>query len=97
MTIAAFLMSCTTTLGWWGISTWVPPYVASVAAKQGLTAAQWASFAGMTYNAGAVLGYVGFGFCADVWGRKPVAITWFAMALILTPVLFLWTHGWACC
>ena len=30
-TIFAFLMSLTTTLAWWGISTWVPPYVGSVA------------------------------------------------------------------
>ena len=29
-------MSLTTTLAWWGISSWVPPYVASVAAKSGL-------------------------------------------------------------
>ncbi len=33
LTIAAFLMSTTTTLGWWGISTWVPAYVSSVAAE----------------------------------------------------------------
>jgi hypothetical protein len=38
-------MSTATTLGWWGISTWVPPYVASVAARQGLPAARWASLA----------------------------------------------------
>jgi MFS family permease len=92
-TIAAFLMSTTTTLAWWGISSWVPPYVASLAAKQGLPAAQWASFAGMAYNFGAVCGYIGFGFCADAWGRKPVAIAWFALAWLLTPVLFLWTHN----
>ncbi|MGA3126230.1 MAG: MFS transporter [Candidatus Korobacteraceae bacterium] len=92
-TIAAFLMSCTTTLGWWGISTWVPPYIASLAAKQGLPAAQWASYAGMAYNLGAILGYIGFGFAADAWGRKPVTMTWFALAFFLTPVLFLWTHN----
>src|SRR5262249_2364372 len=39
-TIVVFLMSLTTTLAWWGISTWVPPYIASVAAKQGLAGAQ---------------------------------------------------------
>jgi MFS family permease len=92
-TIAAFLMSCTTTLGWWGISTWVPPYIASLAVKQGLPGAQWASYAGMAYNMGAILGYIGFGFAADAWGRKPVTMTWFALAFVLTPVLFLWTHN----
>jgi MFS family permease len=93
LTIAAFLMSTSTTLGWWGISSWVPPYVASVAAGEGLPATRWASLAGMSYNAGAVVGYVLFGFCADAWGRKPVVIAWFALALLLTPLLFLWTHS----
>ena len=92
MTVAALLMSCTTTLTWWGISGWVPAYVASVAAAHGLNAAQWASFGGMAYNIGAIAGYVGFGFCADAWGRKPVTIAWFVISWLLTPVLFLWSH-----
>jgi MFS family permease len=89
--IAALLMSFATTLGWWGISSWVPPYVASVAAKAGLPAQQWASYAGMVYNIGAICGYVGLGFAADALGRKPVVLVYFAMAFIMTPVLFLWT------
>jgi MFS family permease len=64
-----FLLSLTTTLAWWGISTWVPPYIGSVAAKAGLPAQQWASYAGMTYNFGAVLGYASFGFLSDRLGR----------------------------
>ncbi|MGE3842800.1 MAG: MFS transporter [Vicinamibacterales bacterium] len=91
LALIAFVMSTATTLGWWGISTWVPPYVASVAAAQGLSGPRWASLAGMAYNAGAVVGYIALGFCADAWGRRPVVIAWFALALILTPVLFLWT------
>src|SRR6202008_979489 len=92
-TIFAFLMSLTTTLAWWGISTWVPPYVGSVAAKAGLPAQQWASYAGMAYNFGAILGYAGLGFLADRFGRKPLTMLFFALALALTPVLFLWTEG----
>jgi MFS family permease len=90
--IVVFLMSLTTTLAWWGISTWVPPYIGSIAAKAGLPAQQWASYAGMTYNFGAVLGYASFGFLADRFGRKSVTIAYFAIAWALTPVLFLWTH-----
>ena len=92
LTIVALLMSLTTTLGWWGISTWVPPYVASIAAKSGLPAPQWASLAGMAYNIGAIAGYIGLGFFADRWGRRPVTMVYFGLSLILTPVLFLWTH-----
>ena len=90
--ILAFLLSLTTTLAWWGISTWVPPFIGSVAAKVGLPAQQWASYAGLTYNFGAVLGYASFGFLADRFGRKPMTMLFFAMALVLTPVLFLWTQ-----
>jgi MFS family permease len=91
-TILVFLMSLTTTLAWWGISSWVPPYIASVAAKSGLPGPQWASYAGMAYNFGAIAGYASLGFLADRFGRKPVVMIFFAMAFVMTPVLFLWTQ-----
>ena len=83
-----FLMSLATTLAWWGIATWVPPYVGSVAAAAGRSAHDWASYAGMTYNFGAMLGYVCLGFAADRIGRRPVTFLYFALALLVTPVLF---------
>jgi MFS family permease len=83
-TLIVFLMSLTTTLGWWGISTWVPPYIGSVAGAQALQAATWASYAGMAYTLGSVTGYVGFGFLADAFGRKPVTLVFFALAWALT-------------
>jgi MFS family permease len=79
-TVVAFLMSLTTTLAWWGISSWVPPYIASVASKAGLPGPQWASYAGMAYNFGAILGYISLGFLADAIGRKPVTMFYFAAA-----------------
>jgi MFS family permease len=63
-----------------------------VAAKEGLMPQQWASYAGLSYNLGAIIGYASFGFIADRFGRKPVTMVFFALALVLTPVLFLWTH-----
>ena len=90
--VLVFLMSLTTTLAWWGISSWVPPYIASVATKAGLPGPQWASYAGMAYNFGAILGYASFGFLADRFGRKPIAMLYFAAAFVMTPVLFLWTQ-----
>jgi MFS family permease len=88
----ALLLSLTTTLTWWGISAWLPPYVASVAAKAGLPGPQWASYAGMTYNVGAILGYIGLGFFADLYGRKPVTLAYIVLAFLTTPLVFLWTH-----
>ena len=66
--------------------------MASVAAKAGLPGAQWASYAGMAYNVGAILGYISLGFFADAIGRKPVTLGFVALAWLTTPVVFLWTH-----
>jgi MFS family permease len=90
-TIVVFLMSLTTTVGFWGISTWVPPFIGSLAVKEGLNAAQWASYAGMAYTVGSVLGYLSLGFLMDAYGRKPMTILFFVLALALTPVLFFLT------
>ena len=91
-TFFAFVLSLTTTLTWWGISAWLPPYVASVAAKAGHSGPQWASYAGMAYNVGAILGYIGLGFFADRYGRKPVTLVYIVVAFLTTPLVFLWTH-----
>lgn len=90
-TIVVFLMSLTTTVGFWGISTWVPPFIGSLAVEEGLNAAQWASYAGMAYTVGSVLGYLSLGFLMDAYGRKPMTILFFVLALALTPVLFFLT------
>ena len=91
-TIVVFLMSLTTTVGFWGISTWVPPFIGGIAASSGLQPSQWASYAGMSYTTGSVLGYISLGFLADAYGRKPVTLAYFVLALILTPVLFFSTR-----
>jgi MFS family permease len=90
-TIIVFLMSLTTTVAWWGISTWVPPFVAAAAGKAGLPPQTWASYAGMSYNLGAICGYVGLGFLADRFGRKPIVMIFFAASLVLTFALYKWT------
>ena len=90
-TIIVFLMSLTTTVAWWGISTWVPPFVAGVAGKAGLPPQTWASYAGMSYNLGAICGYIGLGFLADRFGRKPIVMIFFAASLVLTFALYRWT------
>ena len=87
-TFLVFCMSLATTVGFWSISTWVPPFVGAMATNSALPAVQWASYAGMAYTIGSVTGYVAFGFLADAIGRKPVTIVFFLLALVLTPVLF---------
>ena len=91
-TIAVFLMSLATTVGFWSISTWIPAYVASLAGAQGLVGPKWASYAGMAFTAGSIAGYCALGFLADRFGRKPVTIVFFVLAWIMTPVFFYTTR-----
>lgn len=90
-TIVVFLMSLATTVGFWSISTWVPPFIASMATQQGMTGATWASYAGMAFTTGSIVGYIALGFMADAYGRRPVTIAFYVLALAMTPVLFFTT------
>lgn len=91
-TILAFLVGLASTFCYWGISTWVPPYIGAVAQGAGMSGPLWISYAGMVFNFGAIIGYVGLGYLADAIGRKPATMIYQGLSLILTPVQFLWTH-----
>jgi MFS family permease len=91
-TIVALLMAIASATGFWAISTWIPPYIGSVAAKAGLAAPRWAGYAGMTFTSGTIVGYVGFGFLADAFGRKPITLLFFILSFLLIPVMFLWVR-----
>jgi MFS family permease len=91
-TIIALLMSFATTLAFWGVSSWLPPYAASLAAKANLPQQQWSAYAGMAYNLGGTAGYICLGFLADRIGRKPTTMVYFLLGFAMTPVLFLWTE-----
>src|ERR1700757_9498 len=85
-----FVMSLSVTIGYWGVSTFVPSYVGSVAAAAGLPAQRYAALAGLVQNLGALMGFSCFGFLADAYGRKPTTILYYLMCLILTPIVYLW-------
>jgi MFS family permease len=90
--ILAFVMSLASTFAFWGISAWLPPYVAAIAAKNGLPPQQWASYAAMANNGAAIIGYAAFGFLADAYGRKPVTIAYVVLAFVSVPMVFLWSN-----
>jgi MFS family permease len=85
-----FVMSLSVTIGYWGVSTFVPAYVGSVATAAGLSAQRYAALVGLIQNLGALIGFASFGFLADAFGRKPTTILYYVMCLILTPVVYLW-------
>jgi MFS family permease len=87
-----FVMSLSVTIGYWGVSTFVPSYVGSVATAAGLPAQRWAALAGLVQNLGALAGFCSFGFLADAFGRKPTTILFYLMCLILTPIIYLWVQ-----
>jgi MFS family permease len=88
--VLTFIMSLSVTIGYWGVSTFVPAYVGSVAAAAALPAQRYAALVGLIQNLGALAGFVSFGFLADALGRKPTTIFYYLMCLILTPVVYLW-------
>jgi MFS family permease len=90
--ILTFVMSLAVTIGYWGVSTFVPSYVGAVAAGIGLPVQRWVGLAGLVQNIGALLGFFSFGFLADALGRKPTTLFYYLMCLILTPIVYLWVN-----
>lgn len=86
------LMSLSVTIAYFGVSTWVPSYVGSVATGAGLSSERWAALAGLLQNLGALAGFFCFGFLADALGRKPTTILFYFMSLFLTPVVYMWVQ-----
>jgi MFS family permease len=87
-----FVMSLSVTIGYWGVSSFVPSYVGSVAGAAGLPAQRWVGLAGLVQNIGALLGFFSFGFLADAFGRKPTTFLYYLMCVILTPIVYLWVQ-----
>ena len=91
--IAAFLMMFSVTFGFWGVATFIPTYVGTVAARAGMSAPYYSAIAGLVSTGASIFGFVGLGFLADWIGRKPTTMLWYAMCLILTPVVYMWAKG----
>jgi MFS family permease len=82
------VLSLSTVVAWWAVSTWIPFYAGQLGAKAGGNAQRWVALAGLYYNLGAILGFVVFGLLADTWGRKPTMVLYYVGALVLVLVLF---------
>ncbi len=91
--ILTFLMMLSVTFAYWGVGTFIPTYVGSVAAKAGLSPATWSAWAGLVTTACGVVGFITLGFLADAIGRKPTAMLFYFMCLVLTPVVYLWAEN----
>src|SRR5215470_6636806 len=82
------LMSITTVVGWWSVSTWIPQYAAQLSAIAGQSQFS-SSMAGLIFSIGSVAGYLALGLLADILGRKPTAWLYYLGALVFSLCLFL--------
>lgn len=93
-TLLAFLLSLSTTVGWWAISSWLPAHVIKIAAAGGwANPVAWGTRAALVYTAGAVVAYLASGFLADAMGRRRYLFLTFLGCFVTTPITYLWTHS----
>jgi MFS family permease len=74
-------------LGYWGLFTWIPAYFSLPVSQggRGLSIATTYSWL-LLIGVGQWLGYVLFGFAADVFGRRATYFGYLVVAAILTPI-----------
>jgi MFS family permease len=93
-TLLAFLLSLTTTVGWWAISALLPEFATQMAKQAGEAAPNvWGLRAALLYTSGAVVAYLASGFLADALGRRPFLVFTYAGALATTALVYLGTHS----
>jgi MFS family permease len=73
---------------WWGLFTWIPPYLSLPVSQggRGLSQAGTTGFLVFLNLAGMFPGYVSFGFVADRIGRRPAFFTYLLAAAICVPI-----------
>jgi MFS family permease len=86
-TLICSTMNAATLFAWWGLFTWVPRFLSLPRAEGGrglgvLMTSEWT----IVMQIGTFLGYISFGFVADVWNRKHAYIAYLVVAAALVPV-----------
>jgi MFS family permease len=89
--LASLGMSVAITVGWWAVSSYQPTFVGGLVHDPGRTAF-YTGWAGALYNVGEIAGCIAFGFLAEAWGRRAVALVYLAGSFLIVPVVFLGLH-----
>ncbi len=92
--LKCLVMSLATTVGYWAVSSWIPSYAEAASRAAGVPdPGRWSALAALAYNSGAIVGYLGGGFLADVIGRRWMLAGFFGGSLLTTPLLYLWASS----
>ena len=85
--LITLLMNSAALFAWWGLFTWIPPYLALPIEQggRGLTVAG-SSLWIIVMQGGMWLGYVSFGFISDALGRKKTYVAYLLLAAALVPL-----------
>ena len=86
-TIIALLLASSVLVAYWGVTSWLPAFLATPIAKggAGLTITKSARWL-IALQVGAFFGYVSFGWIADRIGRRPAFTLFMIAAAILVPL-----------
>ena len=89
--LLTFLLSLAATIGWWGVSSFLPGHMLQIAKRAGVANPPlWSSTAALVYTVGAVAAYLLSGFLADWWGRRAYLLFGFVGCILTTPLTYLW-------
>lgn len=86
-TVIATLLASSVLVAFWGVTSWLPTFLATPIAKGGAgltvaTSARWL----IALQGGAFFGYVSFGWIADKLGRRPAFTLFMIAAATLVPL-----------
>jgi MFS family permease len=86
-TVIATLLSSSVLIAFWGVTSWLPAFLATPLVKGGAgltvaTSAKWL----IALQAGAFFGYISFGWIADRIGRRPAFTLFMIAATLLVPL-----------
>jgi MFS family permease len=87
LTLRATGVASSVLLAYWGLFSWLPTYLAAPAAQGGaglgiVASSRWL----LTVQAGALAGYLAFGWLADRIGRRPAFLLYVLAAAALVPI-----------
>ena len=86
-TLITASMNAASLFAWWGLFTWIPRFLSLPVSQggRGLNIVQTSEWT-IIMQAGTALGYLSFGYLADIFGRKRVYVGFLLVAAALVPL-----------